>query len=320
MSISVIIATMNRTSHVHQSALAVSKLSFHDEHIIIDWGSTIPLCIIDLPIDNRIKLIRINWPKIWNLSLAYNIGFSCSNSDFVFKLDADIILEKEFEVDSCLARKADFYCKRLTNLDWRLANAIKTSGGTPFLAKHDILENLGGFNPYFQGWGWDEIDLCGRAFRSGCLMSWLNDSNISQINHGNSQRLENLTPVKHNTNQLRHAGLPDHNIMTIQNNLNTFLSVEFVRQKIAIPELAYYQNLVASASSPLLPRIQLVQEIDLIGFLSNQIRHAKRTPLVQRLLRKMGLSFTDSSLGAASLKDLALICRLDYDMLSRILA
>ena len=320
MSISVITASMNRTNHVHQSALAVSKLNFHDEHIIIDWGSTIPLCINDLPNDNRIKLIRINWPKRWNLSLAYNIGFSCSNSDFIYKLDADIILEKEYEVESCLARKANFYCKRLTNLDWRMSNQIKTSGGTPFLVKNDILRMLGGFNPYFQGWGWDEIDLYGRAFRRGYLMSCLNDSHISQINHSNSQRLENLTPTKHKTSQHKYTSLPDEDIMIIQNDLNSFLSIEFMRQKIAIPDLAYYQNFVDSAAGPLLPRIQLVQENYLIRFLSNKIRHTKRTPFLQRLLNKMGLSFSDSGLGAASLKNLALICKLDYDILTRILA
>ena len=311
---------MNRSSHVYQSALAVSRLNFHDEHIIVDWGSTIPLRINDLPNDNRIKLIRINWPKTWNLSLAYNTGFSCSNSEYIYKLDADIILEKEYKVDTCLARKADFYCKRLTNFDWKLSNEIKTSGGTPFLVKNNILQILGGFNPYFQGWGWDEIDLYGRAFRRGYLMSCLNDIHISQINHSNRQRLENLASAKYNISQQKYTCLSDVDIMAIQNNLNSFLSVEFMRQKIDIPDLAYYRNLFDSAASPLLPRIKLVQEIDLVRFLSNKIMQTKRTPFLQRLFRKMGLSFTDSSLGAAGLKDLALICRLDYDILTRILA
>ena len=189
--ISIVTVVMNRKEHLLRSVLALSRLQFHQEHIVIDYGSTPSVPRDELPNDSRIKLIRCENPdKTWWLTHSYNLGFSLATQPYILKVDADIILKEEFFVElqgSIESDCPDLMCSRLTLQDWALNSSMFPTNGL-FLAKTSTLKSLGGFNPYLKGWGWDEIDLYSRFFLCAGLVKRLPQHGISEIQHSDDLR------------------------------------------------------------------------------------------------------------------------------------
>ena len=170
MNISIVTVSMNRTEHLFQQARAVSELRDHSEHIILDFGSTTPISRDQLPSDERIRLHRAESPNgRWWLTHSYNLAFALAKGDYILKLDADIVPSQQF-VDRLIERQAitnsHLMCNRLTIQDWNLPSELFTTNGL-FFCKTTSLNEIRGFNPYIQGWGWDEIDLYSRFFLAG---------------------------------------------------------------------------------------------------------------------------------------------------------
>lgn len=127
-NLSIVTVSMNRTEHLLQQARAVSMLRVHQEHVILDLGSTTPISRDQLPSDERIQLHRVESPNgRWWLTHSYNLAFALASGDQILKLDADILLSQPF-MDMLskqqAATNAHLMCNRLTLQDCSLPSLL----------------------------------------------------------------------------------------------------------------------------------------------------------------------------------------------------
>lgn len=237
---------MNRTEHLQRQARAVSMLRGHEEHIIIDFGSTPSIGRDQLPNDERIQLHRVESPNgRWWLTHSYNLAFALASGDYILKLDADI-LPSQYFMDVLFRQKAASHahlmCNRLTLQDWSLPSELFTTNGL-FLCKKTSLAQVGGFNPYIQGWGWDEIDLYSRFFLAGFPASRIPRDGLLSIQHDDADR---EPPV--GFTDLRRSGLPQVMLdqvsatrrMQAQNEKNRQIALASINKQVRWPSLEDY--------------------------------------------------------------------------------
>lgn len=299
MKISLVSCAMNRSDHLLQSLRASAKLSFHSEHIIVDFDSTIPIRRSDLPDDERIKLYRVDSPdRKWWLTQAFNVGFSLAQSEYILKLDADVLLTAGF-FDALFSQLgesgAHLLCNRLTNQDWGLPNRLFTTSGL-FLCKRSSLEALHGFNPYIRGWGWDEIDLHSRFFLAGFPVSKLPRDGIEHIEHGDDRREAPLRPDPLRTlaPQITAKAAELRNRIQAQNEKNRQVAIASIDKGIAWPNLSDYREAyLTTGSLPILTKVNLFDQNEYEQLLFVVTRRlldpSHPTEAIYRALRKLGL-------------------------------
>jgi len=175
---------MNRSKNLIKSVESVSKCSNHLEHVVVDWSSDVPLNTKDFPDDSRIRLYRVEGEVHWSLSKAYNFGISQCRGQVILKLDADHIIDPRFfECNEVSFRSF------LAN-DFSINGALKKSVTGIFLVPKTKFDQVGGFNEYLQGWGYDDLDLFARL-RGVCDQRPLNIEHIDNIEHGDNERVKN---------------------------------------------------------------------------------------------------------------------------------
>jgi hypothetical protein len=264
-SVSVVTVSMNRTQHLLYQARAVSMLSGHKEHVILDFGSTTPISRDQLPSDERIKLHRVDSPNgRWWLTHSYNLAFALASGDYILKLDADVLPSQQF-IDALTGQqaksRAHLMCNRLTLQDWSLPSDLFTTNGL-FLCKHSSLAQVGGFNPYIQGWGWDEIDLYSRFFIAGYPASRIPKEGLHLIHHENDVREQ---PIR--STGARPDGIPRKSLdrisasrrMQAQNEKNRQIAVASIEKELMWPSLEDYAKAYReSFSLPALTRASLL--------------------------------------------------------------
>lgn len=290
---------MNRTEHLLQQARAVSMLRGHQEHVILDLGSTTPISRDQLPSDERIQLHRVESPNLrWWLTHSYNLAFALASSDYILKLDADILPTQHFIdvlVKQQAATNSHLMCNRLTLQDWNLPLELFTTNGL-FLCKKTSLAQVGGFNPYIQGWGWDEIDLYSRFFLAGFPVSRIPQDGLELIKHDNEVREH---PV--DTNLLRRFGHPQAALdqvssarrMQAQNEKNRQIAVASIKKEVAWPSLEDYRKAYRESTRlPSLPNVSLfdAQERQSLsaGLRCQLLRPSRIQNLIWRLSKRFG--------------------------------
>lgn len=240
MNVSIVTVAMNRTEHLKKCAESVSQLDHHQEHIILDFQSSPRININDLPNDKRIKLYYVDSPTSnWWLTHSYNLGFSLANSDYILKLDADNLINEEFYTNAIQAARlsgADLLCNRLTLQDWSLPSAHFSTNGI-FVCRSSSLAKIRGFNPYIQGWGWDEIDLYSRFFLNGFSIARLPKGGLTTIDHDDALRDTNNPPSTKNSKQTSHA----KRRLGAINEKNKLVALKSIDNKITWPSLSEYQ-------------------------------------------------------------------------------
>ncbi len=290
---------MNRTEHLIESARAVSQLDLHSEHIIIDYGSSIPISREQFPCDDRIKLHRVENPSNkWWLTHSYNLAFALAEGDYILKLDADIILSQRFSerlLRHLEETKAHLMCNRLTLQDWSLPSDLYTSNGF-FLCKRVSLEQVGGFNPYIQGWGWDEIDLYSRLFLAGFPVSRIPQDGLNVIQHDDDKREMPLPKVDQHLASnwewvYRQVG--SRKLMMVHNEKNRQIAVSSINKRISWPTPGDYRKAYMNASTlPDLPRVKLFEKNEkcslLLGLARQLISPTGPKEAWYRILRKIG--------------------------------
>lgn len=300
MNLSIVTVAMNRTEHLLQQARAVSRLQGHGEHVILDFGSTIPISRDQLPSDERIKLHRVESPNgRWWLTHSYNLAFALSSGEYILKLDADILPSQQF-IDVLSEKQAEtnahLMCNRLTFQDWNLPSELFTTNGL-FLCNRASLAVLHGFNPYIGGWGWDEIDLYSRFFLAGFSTARLPGLGVDLIEHGDDQR-EVLVENKKSKcwPAVNHAKAMElsRRRMRANNEKNRHIAVASLVKNIFWPSLnQYMESYDCLGLLPSLPRQILFDQFEYEQMISVVTRRLLNPthPLeaVYRLLRKLGL-------------------------------
>lgn len=259
-TLSIVTVSMNRTEHLLQQAPAVARLHGHAEHVILDFGSKIPICRDQLPRDERIKLHRVECPNgRWWLTHSYNLAFALSSGEFILKLDADVLPSQQLInalLEKQAATNAHLMCNRLTLQDWSLPSEFFTTNGL-FLCKRSSLDFLNGFNPYISGWGWDEIDFYSRFFLAGFPLARLPDLGIDLVEHGDDKReviTENKLTFFPLVNNDKAIGLSKR-LMRANNEKNRLIAAASIVKNISWSSSEQYlETFNSSKLLPYLPR------------------------------------------------------------------
>lgn len=96
--VSIIHASKNRTENLKKSLKTWLSHPEVSEIILVDWSCNIPLKIAlkDFLYDKRIVIVRAKNQPYWALSKAFNLAADFATKDKILKLDADILLKKDF--------------------------------------------------------------------------------------------------------------------------------------------------------------------------------------------------------------------------------
>tara|TARA_B100000902_G_C27301893_1_gene913303 strand:- start:320 stop:1165 length:846 start_codon:yes stop_codon:yes gene_type:complete len=166
---------MNRENHLIQNIKNNQQLFNLNEHIVLDWSSEKK--ITNFFPDFKVKIFRIDNQKIWLHNKAYNAAFQVASSNYIFKVDADVLID-------C----AKFSKLHYWNYDLIIFYNNKNDPGN-FLIKRELLEEINGFNEYMWQWGWQDHDIISRAISSSKNVKYLEVYEcISKIDHDNSER------------------------------------------------------------------------------------------------------------------------------------
>ncbi len=175
-AISIVTVVMNRTNHLLATASKVSQWPCHAEHLIVDWSSECPLERATLPDDSRIRLLRVEGERRWQLTRAYNFAIGMASHEIVLKLDADCWINRTKTVE--------------IDLDPGTYLRSAQGGGLNgiFMIRRDDFFAVGGFNEYLLGYGHDDKDLYHRLDRT-CQSSFFQPDIFRTIEHGDSERV-----------------------------------------------------------------------------------------------------------------------------------
>ena len=175
--VSIVSASMNR----HTAILS----SLHNwlffpvkEIIIVDWCSytvlddIIPSYLKDLEeYKKKVKIYRVDGLSKWVLTWAFNLGFSLASSEYILKLDAEVVF-----THPCFFEINKFGPNLLIRGDWEKSPSKYLNGS--FLCKKEHLEKIGYFNERIVTYGWDDSDLYYRLAILG-----LEENIISFLDH-----------------------------------------------------------------------------------------------------------------------------------------
>ena len=177
-SLSVITVCMNRQQHLLATARKIAAWPFHQEHLILDWSSRVPVEHAQLPPDPRIRLERVDGELRWNLCRAYNLAARLSRGRLLLKLDADCWPDQ-------------FNPELLTGLDAKVCRFGSGPDGRlgQFLMHRSAFEAVGGFNEVLLGYGFDDKDLKARLASQGFQLHDLPVDSIGVIAHSIHERV-----------------------------------------------------------------------------------------------------------------------------------
>ncbi len=182
-SVSVIIAVKNRTENLFKILNSWHDVDLIDEIIVVDYSSDEPVIITDY---NKVKVIRVENEKYFNLGKAYNLAFDFSKSDIVIKVDADYQLLDSNWLELYL--RNGLCHKYFIRSDYTFSRY--TSG---FFVVHK--EDYKYFREDLNGYGYDEIDLYTRIKKSNPDITeviWFDiDNSIYHIPHTHESRTTN---------------------------------------------------------------------------------------------------------------------------------
>lgn len=160
--ISIAVAVMNRTDRIIKCLSSWSKFDIFDDIVLVDWSTTQPILsdpdINSFILENKkIKVIRVNNEKHFNLSKSYNLAVRNTINENVLKIDIDYILINENFIDLLLELSERLDNEFFTGIDFENSFFF----GMLFVKKQDFFE-AGEYNELFEGWGHDDVDLYNR--------------------------------------------------------------------------------------------------------------------------------------------------------------
>lgn len=209
--LSIVTVCMNRLEHLVVTAERVASWPGHRDHLIVDWSSAVPVRREQLPADPRIRLLRVEGERSWNLCRAYNFAVSRAQGEWILKLDADTWPTADWPL-SALAPSGE---------GWLACGAGSGAagpggGGKPaadepeaaaaegpryafgsgpegrkgqFLMPRQLFAAVGGFNEHLIGYGFDDKDLQARlAVQTGQAGAVIPEAWIGVIPHTDAER------------------------------------------------------------------------------------------------------------------------------------
>jgi hypothetical protein len=184
--LSVVTVCMNRLEHLRSTAKHVAAWPGHQEHLIVDWSSAVPVRREQLPADPRIRLLRVEGEASWNLCRAYNFAVARAGGDWILKLDADAWPTQAFDAKAVVRRLSGE--GQDPEEPYAFGSGLDGRKGQ-FLMTRRLFAAVGGCNEYLVGYGFDDKDLQARlAVHTGLPPSALPEAWIGVIPHTDAER------------------------------------------------------------------------------------------------------------------------------------
>jgi len=152
---------MNRTDRLEQMLPTWLKVEQIGEILVVDWSSEIPIIkssiINDLLKNNsKLKIIRVNGEKYYNVSRAANLAFKATDPKYkiLMKLDVDYININDTWFNTLRITKKKTLLNYFIIGTWD----YPTSVGFLLVNKTNFTK-VDGFNENIEGWGYEDGDL-----------------------------------------------------------------------------------------------------------------------------------------------------------------
>lgn len=136
-----------------------------------------------------------------------------------------------------------------------MPHAKFTSNGL-FLCSRGALLDVNGFNPYMQGWGWDEIDLYSRVFMAGFSIVKMPRAGVKVLAHDNELRvhpIDSTAAQRLPLSRSRIKGLNASRRMRAQNYKNQRIAISSILKQVTWPTSDQY--LLAYGATSTLPSL-----------------------------------------------------------------
>lgn len=163
----IVCAAMNRESILRVSLASWLQCKGITEIVIVDWASQNNLKYLE-DLDPKIKVVRVDDQKYFNLGKAYNLGFNNSSCDKILKLDVDYIINPYYSLFDELPKinkgtfiTGDWRCKDIDNN----AGFVQYLNGFLYIYRDSFYKGRGYSN--FENYGWDDDDLYNKLQDAG---------------------------------------------------------------------------------------------------------------------------------------------------------
>lgn len=186
--VSLITCCMNRNKNLKASLSTWLSVPDISEIIIVDWSSkdSVKNILPENTNGKRIKLIQVPNQDRWVLTWAYNLASTFVSFSEIAKIDADILLCKDF-FESHRLNGSNFF-----HGSWRVArtdNELHLNGQAFFKTRDFIKVN--GYHEGITSYGWDDDDLYFRLKKLGLKENFINSDKLYHIESKNKERSEN---------------------------------------------------------------------------------------------------------------------------------
>jgi glycosyltransferase involved in cell wall biosynthesis len=178
--IAIVVVSMNRSEHLLETLRANCGLTGIDSITILDYGSAEALDLGSINFKCCSIYLRVEHNNTWSLSRAFNIAIALTDSDYILKTDADIVLTQEL---------VEFVRSQASASTFLTGNPFR--GGGPMFATKEGIEIAGYYNEDLIGWGFEEIDLYSRLRKRGFTQMLIPRSYFTVIEHEDSLRTIN---------------------------------------------------------------------------------------------------------------------------------
>ena len=193
--VSIICTVKNRTNPLKISLTSWLMCKKINEIIIVDWSSDEEINYL-LKIDDRIKIVRVDNKKNFNVAASCNLAVDFVTNEYFIKMDADYVLNPYYNfIDDYKLEDKSFLCG-----NYRLDDSpfYKYLNGFIYLKKEDFLR-VKGFNENIENYGYDDDDLYYRLQLNNLFRHDIpvNPKVVFHIPHSDAERVANYETKNH---------------------------------------------------------------------------------------------------------------------------
>jgi GT2 family glycosyltransferase len=192
--ISVITASMNRNENLLRALPSWLRLPEVSEVVIVDWSSKEPVreALKRLPKpDSRIKVARVTNAPRWSAPCAFNAGIRLTKCRRILKLDADIVLSKDFLTVNGIPGENEFIAG-----NWRNVSDDQQHVNGSFLAPSRSTFQNWGYSEFFTTYGWEDDEIYDRLQASGLKRKDVDTTTMLHLPHSDAERTGDTTSGK----------------------------------------------------------------------------------------------------------------------------
>ena len=219
-TISIVTGIMDRLRPLRYTLPTYAAAENISEIIIADWSSKTPVIeeinrLRDegmLGLD-KVRVIRVEEESCWNASACFNVACFAAKTEYMIKLDADVLLTHT-ETASMLPAAGTFFAG-----NWQSArnqNEISLNGS--FSIRTNDLFKINGYDERYPGYGYEDADLYVRLAASGLQRREFERGRIFHLPHLDYFRTANTEGPKCKA-EGSSRDVVNHNMVYYQNRL-----------------------------------------------------------------------------------------------------